>query len=372
MAMLQQIFGEQGARFAIWALTILILLVAVLLLWGLIRRALGDRLNMSDRADRRGRPPRLGITESFTVDHQGRRLVIVRRDNVEHLIMIGGPNDLVVEAGFVRGERPVLSRPEARVAESELIPPLAIAPAEPIAPAPVPVPPAARQVSAGPVPQPVQQPAARLAPAVPPSPPEPAASRLSLAEKIRAGLPFGTARDAPVGEPPAVKTAPPPAGRAAEPASPPPAPPRPPVPPAPPRAAEAPPPPAPPQPPRSAAQPFTLPDPPPPPVTRPVKPPAPGKPAEPTTPVMPPALKLPESPPAAIRTPEPHSPPASPRIAEPQPKQKPPEPPQTTEMNQVLPSSPPAAPKAPATANPFDSLEEEMARLLGRAPGGKG
>ena len=29
-----------------------------------------------------------------------RRLVLVRRDNVEHLIMIGGPVDVVVETGI--------------------------------------------------------------------------------------------------------------------------------------------------------------------------------------------------------------------------------------------------------------------------------
>src|SRR5581483_1340423 len=32
-----------------------------------------------------------------------RRLVLVRRDNVEHLLMIGGPADLVVEPNIVRG-----------------------------------------------------------------------------------------------------------------------------------------------------------------------------------------------------------------------------------------------------------------------------
>ena len=39
---------------------------------------------------------RLGISEYHVVDEQ-RRLVIVRRDNVEHLLLIGGQHDLVVE-----------------------------------------------------------------------------------------------------------------------------------------------------------------------------------------------------------------------------------------------------------------------------------
>ena len=31
---------------------------------------------------------------------RSRRLVLIRRDNVEHLIMIGGPQDVVVESGI--------------------------------------------------------------------------------------------------------------------------------------------------------------------------------------------------------------------------------------------------------------------------------
>lgn len=49
----------------------------------------------------RNRQPRLGVLDSYSVDRV-RQLVLVRRDNVEHLIMIGGPNDLVVESGILR------------------------------------------------------------------------------------------------------------------------------------------------------------------------------------------------------------------------------------------------------------------------------
>ena len=49
----------------------------------------------------RGRQPRLGIVDTFSVDRQ-RQLVIVRRDSVEHLIMIGGNSDLVIETNIVR------------------------------------------------------------------------------------------------------------------------------------------------------------------------------------------------------------------------------------------------------------------------------
>jgi flagellar protein FliO/FliZ len=49
----------------------------------------------------RGRQPRLAVLEYASVDAR-RRLILVRRDNVEHLVMIGGPTDVVVEGNIVR------------------------------------------------------------------------------------------------------------------------------------------------------------------------------------------------------------------------------------------------------------------------------
>jgi hypothetical protein len=48
----------------------------------------------------RNRQPRLQVLDAAAVDAR-RRLVLVRRDDVEHLIMIGGPTDIVVESGIV-------------------------------------------------------------------------------------------------------------------------------------------------------------------------------------------------------------------------------------------------------------------------------
>jgi flagellar protein FliO/FliZ len=49
----------------------------------------------------RGRQPRLAVIDYASVDGR-RRLILVRRDNVEHLLMIGGPTDVVVESNIVR------------------------------------------------------------------------------------------------------------------------------------------------------------------------------------------------------------------------------------------------------------------------------
>ncbi len=42
---------------------------------------------------------RLDVVDQANIDGR-RRLVLVRRDNIEHLIMTGGPVDVVIEAGI--------------------------------------------------------------------------------------------------------------------------------------------------------------------------------------------------------------------------------------------------------------------------------
>ncbi len=82
--------------------TFVISFAFVLLLIGaaawLVRRFGATRID----AAARGRQPRLAVIDSAAVDGR-RKLVIIRRDNVEHLLMIGGPSDVVVETNIVRG-----------------------------------------------------------------------------------------------------------------------------------------------------------------------------------------------------------------------------------------------------------------------------
>lgn len=44
----------------------------------------------------KNRRPRLFVVDAAAVDAR-RRVVLIRRDNVEHLVMIGGPNDILLE-----------------------------------------------------------------------------------------------------------------------------------------------------------------------------------------------------------------------------------------------------------------------------------
>jgi flagellar protein FliO/FliZ len=84
------------------AVTFFFAFVAVLALIGvaawLVRRFAGNRLGSNTN---RGRMPRLAVIDAAAVDGR-RRLVLVRRDNIEHLLMIGGPTDIVVEPNIVR------------------------------------------------------------------------------------------------------------------------------------------------------------------------------------------------------------------------------------------------------------------------------
>jgi hypothetical protein len=113
--MFETLFGSEmplAARFFIAFLVVLALIGATA--W-LVRRFGANRLG---GAGARGRQPRLAVIDAATVDGR-RRLVLIRRDNIEHLLMIGGPTDLVVEPNIVRavGSREVTREPSRLSAE---------------------------------------------------------------------------------------------------------------------------------------------------------------------------------------------------------------------------------------------------------------
>jgi hypothetical protein len=95
--MLVPILGENGAIIAQYVITLAVILgLIVLVVWGLRRFGAGGI-----RPAVRGRLPRLAVVDALPIDNK-RRLVLVRRDNVEHLVLIGGPTDVVVEPSIVR------------------------------------------------------------------------------------------------------------------------------------------------------------------------------------------------------------------------------------------------------------------------------
>ncbi len=142
-----------------------IALVAILILFFLYRLITRPRL----ASGRRSRHARLAITDAASVDDR-RKLVLVRRDDVEHLIMIGGTTDMVIESDIRRTEisnqKPAPVQPQVQVQA---------APARAPVPAPAPAPAPRRRPVAAPAPtpaaRPVAQPAAPVANRVAAPPP---------------------------------------------------------------------------------------------------------------------------------------------------------------------------------------------------------
>lgn len=116
--MLDDLISAYGNRFLVAALGVsLALLCLFIVLWVLRNRAPSPFVRGG-----RNRQPRLQVLDAAAVDTR-RRIVLVRRDNVEHLVMIGGPTDIVIESG-IGDERPYLSarpiQPQALAEQQDL------------------------------------------------------------------------------------------------------------------------------------------------------------------------------------------------------------------------------------------------------------
>jgi flagellar protein FliO/FliZ len=94
------LFGGEGTSLftALFALGIVVVLI-VLAVW-LLKLVFNASGNIA-----RGRNRRLSVVDSLALDPK-RQLLIIRRDNVEHLILTGGPQDVVVETGIPIVEAP--------------------------------------------------------------------------------------------------------------------------------------------------------------------------------------------------------------------------------------------------------------------------
>jgi flagellar protein FliO/FliZ len=96
--MFDTLFGAEISPALKFFLAFVIVLVLIGVTAWLVRRFGAERFGGSSA---RGRQPRLAVVDAAAVDGR-RKLVIIRRDNVEHLLMIGGPTDVVVEQNIVR------------------------------------------------------------------------------------------------------------------------------------------------------------------------------------------------------------------------------------------------------------------------------
>lgn len=114
MQFMTSLLGESAGTIVTSVLALGIVLVLIVLgLWAL------KLLTRGTNVVGRGRNRRLSVIDHMQVDAK-RQLLIIRRDNVEHLILTGGPQDVIVETG-IPVERPPV--PNRRVVEQEVAPP---------------------------------------------------------------------------------------------------------------------------------------------------------------------------------------------------------------------------------------------------------
>ena len=170
---LENIAGPAYATAMLWTLGALAMLLVVLLLIKIVRNLTFGTFVAGGRQ----RKARLAVMDAAAVDSH-RRLVLVRRDDVEHLLLIGGPTDVVVEQN-IRLAAPA-RRPPAEEHGFEPAAQPAAEPPRPVMPAPLAAPAAAVAPTGSQVarPQPAAAPASPLR--APPSPvtPRPAATPL--------------------------------------------------------------------------------------------------------------------------------------------------------------------------------------------------
>src|SRR5437868_2363356 len=97
--MLDNVFGQEMPLLVKGIIAFVIVLALMMACIWLLRRFAGPRLATGGSRGRQ--PPRLAVIDTVFIEGR-RRLVLIRRDNVEHLILIGGPTDIVVEQNIVR------------------------------------------------------------------------------------------------------------------------------------------------------------------------------------------------------------------------------------------------------------------------------
>ncbi|WP_422370414.1 flagellar biosynthetic protein FliO [Hoeflea sp.] len=100
------ILGGQGATLLMAIVIVAIALLALVAVFWLIRARSSSTFIRGGRA----RQPRLAVLDAAAVDTR-RRIVLIRRDDVEHLVMIGGPTDVVIESRIAHSGEPDAAPP---------------------------------------------------------------------------------------------------------------------------------------------------------------------------------------------------------------------------------------------------------------------
>ncbi|MEQ1952434.1 hypothetical protein [Mesorhizobium sp. CN2-181] len=148
------------------AIVVILLALVGLILLLFVIRLLRSTFSGTFVAGGRNRKTRLAVMDATAVDSH-RRLILVRRDDIEHLLLIGGTTDIVVERDIRIGQQRRPAAPTEPNRESPAPPQPAVLPQPPAAPARRPPEP----LRAAPPPAPAPSPN-RIPPQAAPRPPE--------------------------------------------------------------------------------------------------------------------------------------------------------------------------------------------------------
>ncbi|EDQ33493.1 Flagellar biosynthesis protein, FliO [Hoeflea phototrophica DFL-43] len=108
------ILGGQGTTLLTAIAIVAVALLALAVAFWLIKARSSSTFIRGGRA----RQPRLAVLDAAAVDTR-RRIVLIRRDDVEHLVMIGGPTDVVIESRIVASDAAAGNPAHSTAPESE-------------------------------------------------------------------------------------------------------------------------------------------------------------------------------------------------------------------------------------------------------------
>jgi len=121
MQFLTSLLGGSGNTILSSALALGVVLVLIVLgVWVL-------KFVMKSGVAMRPQGRRVQVVEQVQLDAK-RQLLVIRRDNVEHLVMTGGPQDLVIETGIPVADKPALPGRRQMPQVAEETKPIAVAP----------------------------------------------------------------------------------------------------------------------------------------------------------------------------------------------------------------------------------------------------
>ncbi len=121
--MFEDLMSDYGSRLFIAVAGVGLGLVCLFVVLMMMRRRTGPSPFLRGGKNRQ---PRLQVLDAAAVDAR-RRIVLIRRDDVEHLVMIGGPTDVVIESGIGAAR----AKPSPLASEEAEVPALAEPAAEP-------------------------------------------------------------------------------------------------------------------------------------------------------------------------------------------------------------------------------------------------